>query len=101
MASNSCRKEEKEMTQRWLKHTADGYIFGWTESLAKHPDLVEVSEEEVFPERFLKAEQVERVKKTRAARKTKALDLSTDDIPDGPVYNSPELEADASRDLPV
>ena len=87
------------MASRWLKHTADGYIFGWAESLALHPELVEVSEEEAFPERFLAAEQVERVKSTRAARGTPPLDLSTDDIPDGPMYNSPELEADASRGL--
>lgn len=88
------------MTERYLRNKRDGFIYGWHPVLANNPLCEEVTEEEAFPERFLKPEQVEQVRKTRAARKTKPLDLSTDDIPESPVYNSPELEADASKDLP-
>jgi len=84
------------MTQRWLKHADDGYIFGWTSDLSRNPKLFEVTEEEAFPERSVPKELV---KKTRAKRTT-GLDISTDDIPEEPKYTSPEIEADASRDLP-
>jgi hypothetical protein len=85
---------------RWLKHVDDGFIFGWSAGLAAHPKLVEVTEEEAFPERYVKPEQVAQVKKTRAARKIAEPALTTDDIPDGPEYASPELNEDASRGLP-
>ena len=81
---------------KWLKHRADGYIFPWTDSLSKHPQLVEVTEEEAFPEKFVPAKLV----KKATTRKQKVLDVSTDDIPETPVYSSPELNADASQGLP-
>jgi hypothetical protein len=90
------------MTKKYLRNKVDGFIYGWNPILAKNPKCEEVTEEEAFPERFVKPEQVEKVKKTRAKTKTKALDLSTDadDIDEEPAYTSPELEADASRGLP-
>ena len=81
---------------RWLKHADDGYIFGWTKDLSAHPKLVEVTEEEAFPERFAPKDLV----KKATTRKKKPLTVSTDDIPEEPVYNSPELSQDASKDLP-
>lgn len=41
------------MDDKYLKHRVDGTIFGWTEQLAKHPDLSEVTAEEAFPEMFM------------------------------------------------
>lgn len=87
------------MANRWLKHIEDGYIFGYTEGLAAHPMLVEVTEEEAFPERALKPAMVETVKKARAARKAVEPALTTNDIPAASVYNSPELSEDASWGL--
>jgi len=84
------------MTQRWLKHVDDGFIFGWSPYLAVHPQLVEVTEEEAFPEKFVPKKLVRKA----ATSSKKPLDVSTDDIPEEPAYSSPELEADASRDLP-
>lgn len=84
------------MTQRWLKHKTDGYIFGWSPYLEGRSDLYEVTEEEAFPEKFVPKKLV---KKATSSRK-KALDVSTDDIPEEPAYTSDELGADASRDLP-
>lgn len=88
------------MTKMYLRNKKDGFIYGWNEILAKNPLCEPVTEEEAYPERFVKPEQVEKVKKTRARRKTKALDLSTEDTQEGPKRVAPEIEADASRDLP-
>ena len=88
------------MTQKYLRNKVDGFIYGWNPILAKNPKCEEVTEEQAFPERFVKPEQVEKVKKTRAARKTEGLDLTTDDIDEALSYIPPELAADASRGLP-
>lgn len=88
------------MTKMYLRNKKDGFIYGWNEILAKNPLCEPVIEEEAYPERFVKPEQVEKVKKTRARRKTKALDLSTEDTQEEPKRVAPEIEADASRDLP-
>jgi hypothetical protein len=99
VAGETIWREEEVMANRWLKHVEDGYIFGYTEGLAAHPMLVEVTEEEAFPERFVKPALVETAKKARAARKTAEPALTTDDIPTVSAYNSPELSEDASRGL--
>ena len=83
-----------------MRNKKDGFIYGWNEILVKNPLCEPVTEEEAFPERFVKPEQVAKVKKTRAKTKTKALDLSTDDIEEKPQYTPPELGADASKGLP-
>lgn len=85
---------------RYLRNKVDGFIYGWNPILAANPKCEEVTEEEAFPEKFVKPEQVEKVKKTRARRKTKPLDLSTDDTDENPQYVAPEIEQDASRNLP-
>lgn len=79
---------------RYLRNKNDGFIYEWDEILSKNVLCEEVTEEEAYPERFL-TPSVEKAK-----RRTKRLELSTDDIPEEPVYTSPELSADASRDLP-
>lgn len=79
---------------RYLRNKIDGTIYEWHEVLAKHPKCEEVTEQEAYPERFATA-AVEKAK-----RRAKKLELGTDDIPEPPVYTSPELAADASRDLP-
>ena len=82
------------MTQRWLKHIDDGFIFGYTDGLATHLKLREVSEEEAFPEKFAPKQLMK-----KAATRKKKLVVSTDDIPQEPAYTSEELNQDASRDL--
>jgi len=85
---------------KYLRNTKDGFIYGWNTILAANPLCEEVTEEEAYPERFVKPKQVARAKRARARTKTKMLDLSTDDIADEPKYVAPEIEADASKDLP-
>ena len=80
---------------RYLRNKVDGFIYEWNETLARHPMCEEVTEEEAYPERFAPASVVEKAK-----RRTIRIELSTDDIPEPPVYTSPELSADASRGLP-
>jgi hypothetical protein len=80
---------------RYLRNKKDGFIYEWHPVLANNPLCEEVTEQEAYPERFAPAAVVEKAK-----RRTKKIDLTTDDIPEEPVYSSPELSADASRDLP-
>jgi hypothetical protein len=79
---------------RYLRNKKDGFVYEWHPVLANNPLCEEVTEQEAFPERFV-TPAVEKAK-----RRTKKLDLGTDDIPEEPAYSSPELSADASRDLP-
>jgi hypothetical protein len=79
---------------QYLRNKKDGFIYEWHPVLAKNVLCEEVTEEEAYPERFMTA-AVEKAKK-----RVKKIDLTTDDIPEAPVYASPELSADASRDLP-
>jgi hypothetical protein len=85
---------------RWLRHIEDGTIYAWKEVLSSNPLVEEVTEEQAFPERFLKPKQVERVKKTRAKKNTK-LDLATEDIPEPPAPAiSPEIAREAAIGFP-
>ena len=77
------------MTERWLRHTEDGFIYGWTEDLAKHPKLREVSEEEAFPEKFVPAETVTRITKGRA----KPVKVEAPVVPEKPLMNTEEILA--------
>jgi len=79
---------------RYLRNKNDGFIYEWHEILAKNPLCEEVTEEEAFPERFMT------VAVEKAKRRTKKIELVADDNLTEPVYSSPELSADASRDLP-
>jgi hypothetical protein len=79
---------------KYLRNKNDGFIYGWHPILAANPLCEEVTEEEAFPERFV-TPVVE-----RARRRAKRIEITEDDIPEEPVYTSPELSADASRNLP-
>lgn len=79
---------------RYLRNKLDGFIYEWHPILANNALCEEVTEEEAYPERFINS-SVE-----KARKRTKKLDLSSDDIVEPPVYTSPELAADASRNLP-
>lgn len=79
---------------RYLRNKVDGFIYEWDEILARHPKCEEVTEQEAFPERFKTAAVA------KASKRAKKIELVADDNLDEPVYNSPELSADASRDLP-
>jgi len=76
------------MTKRFLRNKVDGFIYDYNEILAAHPKCEEVTEEQAFPERF---------KPTRGRKA--ALDLSTKDIPEPPLFTIEGIEKDASKGL--
>ena len=78
----------------FIRVRKDGFIYPFSAQLAKNPACEVVTEREAYPERFATS-AVE-----KARRRSKKLALETDDIPEAPVYTSPELSADASRNLP-
>ncbi len=83
---------------RYLRNRNDGFIYEWNEILAANPICEEVTEEQAFPERFIKPEVVEEVKKARIKRNG-ALDMTTE-LPKEPDTTMPELAAEAARGLP-
>jgi hypothetical protein len=87
---------------RYLRNRRDGWIFEWDGILAKNPNLDEVTEQEAYPERFIPTEIVEKVEKRRGRKRKEdeQVALWTDDIPEAPEYNNPELNAEASKGLP-
>lgn len=95
------------MSKMYIRVKKDGFIYEYNEILAKNADCEVVSEEVLFPERFIPEHLADRVEpvepKVKAAGRKKkgALDLSTADIPEAPPYTSPELAEEASRGLPA
>lgn len=87
------------MSTMYIRVISDGFIYDYNEILAKNPECEVVAEEVAYPERFVKPEAIEKAKKARTKRGF-GLDLSTDDVPEEPAYNNPEVNADASRQLP-
>lgn len=65
----------------WLKHVEDGSIYDWHEYLAKHPKLVPISDEELFPEKYAPPQVIAKMAEIKAKR-SETLDLFTDIIPD-------------------
>lgn len=88
------RKPNMGHPGRFLRHIDDGQVFTYTDILAKHEKVEEVTEKEAFPERFLTTEQ-----KTRKPK----LDLSTDPVKVKKAKpkkkTAPALAADATRGL--
>jgi hypothetical protein len=82
--------------QRWLKHRGDGTVYDWNEYLAKHPMLYEVSDEELFPEKYAPPQIIAKMEQIKATH-TEQLSLFTDMIPDevAPPINE-ELNAEVT-----
>ena len=87
------------MSKMYIRVRSDGFIYEFSEILARNPDCEVVPEEIAFPERFVKAEAVEKVRQSRSKRGG-GLDLETTDIPEQPSYTAPELAAEAAKGFP-
>ncbi len=92
---------------RWLRHSS-GQIYGYTPHLAVNPAMVEVTEEEAFPERFMTKSQRARFvpedtsKKSKKAKKGKLKLNTAEDViagAEGPADVNHDLAADASRGM--
>lgn len=87
------------MSKMFIRVKKDGFIYDYNEILAKNPGCEVIPEEIAYPERFVKEEVVEKVKKTRAKRNY-GLDLSTGEIPEDTRSPNADIDIDASRNLP-
>lgn len=76
------------MTERYLRHRGDGFIYGWSDILAQNPRLEEVTEQEAFPERFIPDGMRDR---------PAAVTLKTETIPEPPPVVNEELGREAGR----
>lgn len=77
------------MSDKFLKHKANGRIYSYHKYLAENPDFYEVSEEEAYPEKF--------VPKAQQKRKPK-MSLKTKEVPEPP-KGSDDLNAELTKDL--
>ncbi len=78
------------MAGRWLRNIKDGEIYGWDEILAENPLTEEVTEEQAFPEKF--------IKKKQKGRKTK-VNLKTEVIPAEEKAVNIELAEEATKGI--
>lgn len=89
------------MSVMYIRVKKDGFIYPYNEILAKNPGCEVIPEEIAYPENFVQPEVVEKVKTTRRKRKTNLSEsLATESVDEAPEYSNPEIDADASRDLP-
>ena len=89
----------------WIRVKKDGFIYPYDDILAKNPSCEVVTEQVAFPHKFITPEVKEAIAKhtekpTRGRPRKAPLDLSTP-VPETPVYNPPELGADAAKGLPT
>ena len=78
------------MAGRWVRNIKDGEIYGWDEILAENPLTEEVTEEQAFPEKF--------IKKKQKGRKTK-VNLKTEVIPAEEKAVNIELAEEATKGI--
>lgn len=95
------------MSKLYIRVKKDGFIYDYNELLAKNSSCEVVTEEVAYPERFIPPHVADRIapvtevqKVKRVVKRKAALDLTTADIPEPPVYNAPELAAEATRGMP-
>lgn len=81
----------------WLRHVEDGSLYDWNEILAKHPKLREVTDEELFPEKYAPPQVIAKMEEIKAKR-TEQLNLFTDLIPEEP---APEVNAELNAEVTV
>jgi len=97
--------KEHTMGKLYIRVKKDGFLYGYNAILAENPDCEVITEREAFPERFVPTHAADRVggpeKGKRTAKHKAALDLSTVDVPEAPLYTPPELAEDAARNLPI
>lgn len=74
----------------WLKHVEDGSVYDWHPLLAKHPKLREVTDEELFPEKYAPPHIVAKMEQ-RKPRVEEQLPLFEDMVLDPPPATNHEL----------
>jgi hypothetical protein len=89
------------MSKLYIRVKKDGFIYDYSEILSNNPDCEVITEEQAYPERFANPEQVAKAVRGSRKRKYNVTDnLATEDIPKEPTYSNPDVNLDASKDLP-
>jgi hypothetical protein len=91
------------MSKLYIRVKKDGFIYDFNDYLARNPECEVVTEEELYPERFLTPAQMLGIQEIKAGRGRKpkaALNLETSEIPEPPEFTPAELAAEASRGMP-
>lgn len=80
---------------RFLRNKVDGTIYDWCQLLSVHPKCEEVTEQEAYPERFLKKEVVEQAVQKRKGRPplAQALDTNIEEPP----YEHTDLDYEMTK----
>ena len=78
----------------WLRDT-DGHVYDWNAQLARHPRLTEVTDEEMFPEKYASPAVSAKIAEIKE-KNTEQLGLFTADIPEEPAPTNEELNAEVT-----
>ncbi len=79
----------------WLKHREDGSVYDWNQQLARHPKLYEISDEDLFPEKYAPPAVSAKIAEIKE-KGTEQLGLFTADIPEEPAPTNEELNAEVT-----
>lgn len=84
----------------WLKHKEDGSIYDWHPILAKHPKLYEITDEELFPEKYAPPQVIAKMEEIKAKHEAEGeqLGLFTDMIPE---EEAPPTNEELNNELTV
>lgn len=89
------------MSKLYIRVKKDGFIYEYNDILAQNVDCEVISEEVAYPEKFANPAQVAKAVRGSRKRKYNVTDnLATEDIPEEPTYSNPDVNLDASKDLP-
>lgn len=68
----------------WLQHVEDGSVYDWHPQLVKHPKLREITDAELFPEKYADPKIIAKMEEVKAKHEDRGeqLSLFTDMIPD-------------------
>jgi hypothetical protein len=80
----------------WLKHVEDGSVYDWHPLLAKHPKLVEVTDEELFPEKYAPPHIVAKMEERKASKVDYLPSFDDIVIDEPPAPTNEELNAEVT-----
>lgn len=78
--------------EKFFQHRKNGTIYPYNERLANNPDVLLVTEQEAYPERFAPKAVIEHVKK---------VDISIKEEVVAPPFTPPELAAQTFKDVVI
>lgn len=83
-------------SERYIRVRKDGFIYPYNDIMAKNPDCEVVTEQDLYPERFV--ERPEPTPKQRGRKPKFVIEMPADGKPD---LTFEELGVEASKGLPV